>query len=326
MAAHSATQPRESAAAVEFDRPLLLTPRQDLAGWLFRTVGRALLFLVAFTSVLAVLFIFVFIIKEALPFLTSEYAGQLFASVRWYPAAEQPVFGAWAMILGSAYVTVGALILAVPIGLAAAVFLSDIVPFGLRQVIKPVIELLAAIPSVTYGFFAVLVFAPWMQKTLGLDTGTNALNASVILAVMAVPTIVSISEDALTAIGREIREGAYALGATRAEALGRVVIPAAGSGILAAVILGMMRAIGETMVVWMASGNANQVPSPWWNLGQSVRALTATIAGEMGETVKGSSHYHALFAIGLVLLGITFVLNIISETLLARSKKKRQQG
>jgi len=324
MNSNQTPQATSSTAADGFDRPLLLTPGQDLSGWAFRNVGRALLFLVASTCILSVLFIFLFILREAIPFLTkSGYLAELFTSREWYPARTKPLFGGWAILVGSVYVTLGALVVAVPIGLLAAVFLSDIVPFRLRQVIKPIIELLAAIPSVAYGFFAVLVFAPWMQNTLGMDTGTNALNASVILAVMAIPTIVSISEDALTAIGREIREGAYALGSTRAETTLKVILPAARSGILAAIILGMMRAIGETMVVWMASGNAVQVPTPWWDITTSVRTMTATIAGEMGETVHGSDHYHALFAIGLALLSITFVLNIISESLLARAKRKR---
>jgi phosphate ABC transporter permease protein PstC len=313
-------------AAADFDRPLLLTPGEDLAGWALRKLGGALLTCVALTCVLAVLFIFVFIIKEAMPLLTSGHGWELLTSMKWYPTAEPPVFGALAVIAGSAYVTIGSLIVAVPIGLLAAAFLSDIVPFGVRQVTKPIIELLAAIPSVAYGFFAVLVLAPWMQRTWGLSTGTNALNASIILAVMAIPTIVSISEDALSAVGRDLREGAYALGSTRAETLVKVVIPAAGSGILAAVILGMMRAVGETMVVWMASGNAGQVPCPWWDLGQSVRTLTATIAGEMGEAPDGSIHRHALFALGLVLLAITFGMNIASEALLARARRRSRGG
>jgi phosphate ABC transporter permease protein PstC len=309
------------AAAADFDRPLLLTPRQDLLGWLGRRVGLALLQFVAFTCVLSVLFIFVFIAKEALPFFTSGHVGEMFTSAEWRPTDQvRPVFGIWAMVIGSLDVTVGALVIAVPIGLLAAVFLSDIVPFGMRQVVKPVIELLAAIPSVAYGFFAALVFAPWMQDHLGIDSGKNALNCSIILAVMAIPTIVSISEDALSAVGRDLREGAYALGATRAEALCTVIIPAAGRGIIAGIILGMMRAIGETMLVWMASGNATQIIHPWYDFTQSVRTMTATIAGEMGETAQNTPHYHALFVVGLVLLAITFGLNLISEALMARGR------
>jgi phosphate transport system permease protein len=174
---------------------------------------------------------------------------------------------------------------------------------------------------VAYGFFAILVLAPLIQEHLHVPSGTNALNAAIILAIMAIPTIVSVSEDALTAAGRELREASYACGATRAETLLRVVVPAAHSGIIAAVILGMMRAVGETMVVWMASGNAAHIPTPWWDLTQSVRTLTATIAGEMGETEHGSPHYHALFALGLLLLAFTFLLNLVTEHFLRRIRR-----
>ena len=180
----------------------------------------------------------------------------------------------------------------------------------MRQAVKPVIEILAAIPSVAYGFFAVLVLAPWLQKHFGFPTGTNALNASLLLSIMALPTIISVAEDSISATG-----------ATRFETMFKVVIPAGHSGIIAAIVLGMMRAIGETMVVWMASGNATQIPHPWWDLSQSVRTMTATIAGDMGETEKGSPHYRALFAIGLLLLVMTFLLNIVSEYFLTRAKK-----
>ena len=314
--------------AAVFDRPLLLTARQDLVGYVSSVTGRAVLFLVAATSVLAVLLIFTFIIKEAIPFFTeggtlSAALGRLaevFGSTQWYPEQDPAEFGMLSLLAGSFYVTFAAVVVAVPLGLLTAVCLSDIFPFNVRQVAKPVVELLAAIPSVAYGFFAVMIVAPWMQGHLGLPSGTNALNASIILAVMAVPTIVSVSEDALTATGRSLREGSYALGATRAETLVRVVIPAAHNGIIAAVILGMMRAIGETMVVWMAAGNAAQIPSPWWDLTQSVRTMTATIAGEMGETVHGSTHYHSLFTIGLILLVFTFILNTVTEWLLGRMR------
>jgi phosphate transport system permease protein len=226
-----------------------------------------------------------------------------------------------ALIFGSLFVTAGALAVAVPIGVMTAVVLSDIVPFRVRQAVKPIIEILAAIPSVAYGFFAVLVLAPLMQKHLGLSTGTNALNSAVMLAIMAIPTIVSMAEDSLWAVGRELREASYACGATRAETLIKVVVPAAHNGIIAAIVLGMMRAIGETMLVWMASGNALQIPSPWWDMTQSVRTMTATIAGEMGETPKGSTHYHALFAVGLMLLTFSLALNLITEYLLRRAKR-----
>jgi phosphate transport system permease protein len=335
----------ERAAAADFDRPLLLTVRQNLSGWLFGHAGRLLLLAITTTSILAVLLIFVFIMAGALDFFvdsaalppidgssagawvssvlgyllaaagsTASRLAELFGSTHWYPESKDaPQFGALAIIVGSLYVSLLALAIAVPVGLLAALCLSDILPFTVRQLVKPVIEILAAIPSVAFGFFAVLVLAPLMQNHLGVSTGTNILNAALMLALMAIPTIVSVSEDSLAAVGRELREASYACGATRAETLLRVVVPAAHSGILAAIVLGMMRAIGETMVVWMASGNAAQMPSPWWDLTQSVRTLTATIAGEMGETVHGTSHYSSLFALGLLLLFFTFGLNLVTE-------------
>jgi phosphate transport system permease protein len=286
-------------------------------------------------------------------------------------------------------VTAGAAVAATPLGLIAALCLSDVVPFSVRQVVKPVIEILAAIPSVAFGFFALVVFAPLLQRhgpailsssvwlvgaplaavaaavlsdlatgglreslrpkvrgavaaflgglglcglallsrrlgALQVPSGVNALNASIILGVMALPTVVSVSEDALSAVGRELREGSYALGATRVETLIRVVVPAAASGILAAALLGVTRAAGETMVVWMASGNAARIPRPWHNLLEPVRTLTATIAGDMGEAdmASGSSRYHVLFAMGLCLLVFSFLCNLTSEWAIRHSRAK----
>jgi phosphate transport system permease protein len=307
--------------AVEDFLPLALTPREDLKGYILTYLGRAVLFLVACTSVVAIFLIFLFVIRESAGFVQNQSLVDFLSGTGWYPQAEPPKFGSVAIIAGSLYVTGASLVFAVPIGILAAVFLSDVVSFKVRAFIKPVIELLAAIPSVAYGFFAVLVLAPFLQKRFGFSTGTNALNASVILAVMALPTIISVAEDSISALGRELREASYSLGATRMETIFKVVIPSAHSGIIAAVILGMMRAVGETMVVWMASGNAAQIPHPWWDISQSVRTITATIAGEMGETPKNTSHYYALFTMGVLLLVLTFCLNIISEYFLARGKK-----
>jgi phosphate transport system permease protein len=352
-------------------------------------VGQSLLFLVASLSVLAVLFIFYFIIRDAWPFFRAQGFREFFTSVRWYPSAESAEYGALAIFVGSALVTLGAALVAVPLGVSAAICLSDVLPFSLRQVVKPVVEILAAIPSVAYGFFALVVLAPLLQQRGGpmmavavgligvpvavlatavlsdiatdklpqtvrvyarrvlrlallaaslfglfllgkslyavqMVSGTNALNVALILGIMALPTIVSVSEDALQSVGRELREGSYAMGATRAETLMKVVLPAARSGIFAAVILGVMRAIGETMVVWMASGNASQIPHPWYNLTQPVRTLTATIAGDMGEAdqVTGSARYHVLFAMALCLLVFAFVSNLVSEWIIWRARKR----
>jgi len=307
--------------AADFKQPLLLTYAEDMKGFILSHIGRLVLFLLTCSSVLAVFLIFLFVVMEAFPFLTRFSIIEFLTSTAWHPTHEDADFGALALIVGSVYVTAAALVFSVPIGILAAVFLSDIVGHKIRNIVKPIVEVLAAIPSVAYGFFAVLVLAPWLQRYFGFPTGVNALNASLLLSVMALPTIISVAEDSISATGIELREASYGLGATRFETIFRVVIPAAHSGIIAAVVLGMMRAIGETMVVWMASGNASQIPHPWWNLSQSVRTLTGTIAGDMGETERGSDHYRALFALGLLLLVITFVLNIVSEYFLSRAKK-----
>ena len=317
-------------AAADFDRPLLLSARQDKLGFVGRLSGNVFMTVVASLTILAVVLIFVFIARESLIFLRERSLTELLGSTRWTPTHESTgeltpgkgqQFGALAIVYGSAIVTAGSILIAVPLGVLGAVFLSDIISFNARQIVKPVFEILAAIPSVAYGFFAIMVVAPWLQDAWGMTTGGNALNASVILAVMAIPTVVSISEDALTAIGRELREGGYSLGATRAEVMVKVIIPAAHSGIIAAVILGVMRAVGETMLVWMAAGGATNVPTPWWDLTASVRTLTATIAAEMAEAEKQGMHYSALFTLGLLLLGLTFVLNLISEFFLSRAKR-----
>ncbi|MBO8092190.1 MAG: phosphate ABC transporter permease subunit PstC [Prosthecochloris sp.] len=353
-------------------------------------LGEGTLFLVASFVAIVVLFIFFFVARDAIPFFQLRGFTEFFTSTSWYPADAPGEFGALAIIYGSAMVTVGSALIAVPLGVAAAICLSDVLPFSVRQYAKPVIEMLAAIPSVAYGFFALVIFAPllqnyggpilmwawwllagpflvlavivladvltapkdksregnaalrivvtlflsatalaflyWVGMTLNsiqILTGTNALNVSIILSFMALPTIVSVSEDSLQAVGRELREGSYALGATRAETIVKTVLPAASSGILAAVILGIMRALGETMVVWMASGNSSHIPDPWYNYLDSIRTLTATIAGDMGEAdqVTGSARYHVLFAMGLLLLIFSFVSNLVSERIVVRQRK-----
>ena len=347
------------------------------------------LFAVTSLSAVAVVFIFVFIIKDAVPFFRLRGAREFFTSTQWYPSGEPPSFGALPLFVGSGLVTLGAVVVAVPLGVCAAACLSDILPFQLRQLVKPIIEVLAAIPSVAFGFFALVVVAPMLQEqggrllavaawavgvpvsalavlflagyagallpperrvlgrvslgvslgalallflrwatrrldALEVSSGTNALNVSVILGIMALPTVVSVSEDALQAVGRGLREGSYALGATRAETVLRVVVPAAASGIGAAAILGVMRAAGETMVVWMASGNAAQVPHPWYNLLQPVRTLTATIAGDMGEAEHSvdAPRYTVLFALALCLVTLSFLLNLASEWAMRRTRRK----
>ncbi|MDR0337930.1 MAG: phosphate ABC transporter permease subunit PstC [Planctomycetaceae bacterium] len=303
----------------------LETIRKFIAYQLFvRTANFVLLVVVA---------LFVFILYRSLPFLTSGGVSRLieaFTSRQWFPNAEPPVFGMLSLFYGSFVVTFFAMFFAVPVGIFSAVVLSDLVPFAVRQLFKPLIELLAAIPSVAFGFFAIKIVAPRLQEFFGFTSGTNALNAALILAVMAVPTIVSVAEDAISGIGRELREASYSLGATRAETMLRVVIPAAWSGIAAAIILGTMRAVGETMVVWMAAGNATNMPSQWYRvdqvvsgLGNAVRTMTATIAGDIGETPADSLHRSALFTVGLLLLLFTFAMNLLTEIIINRSKKQK---
>ncbi len=292
--------------------------------------GRSILLAITSVAALSVLAIIIFIARDSLPFFRNNSLRAFFFSTSWFPTHEPAEFGASAIFFGSFIVTATAVLFAVPIGVFAAVCLSDIISFKMRQFIKPVIEMLAAVPSVVYGFFALSVLAPWLQRLgnsvswLTIDSGANALTAAIVLGMMALPTIVSVSEDSLQAVGRELREGSYALGATRAETLLKVVIPSASSGIISAILLGTMRALGETMVVWMASGNAAQIPKPWWNIVQPVRTLTATIAGDMGEAdqMTGSSHYSVLFAMGLCLLIFGFASSFIGERIVAAQKKR----
>ncbi|MDR0704054.1 MAG: phosphate ABC transporter permease subunit PstC [Planctomycetaceae bacterium] len=281
----------------------------------------------------AVVALFVFILYRSLPFLTSGGVSRLvetFTSPQWFPNADPPVFGMLSLFYGSLVVTFFAMFFAVPIGIFSAIVLSDLVPFSVRQLFKPVIELLAAIPSVAFGFFAIKIVAPRLQEFFGFTSGTNALNAAIILAVMAVPTIVSVAEDAISGIGRELREASYSLGATRAETILHIVIPASWSGIAAAIILGTMRAVGETMVVWMAAGNAANMPSAWYRvdqvisgLGDAVRTMTATIAGDIGEAPADSLHRSALFTVGLILLLFTFAMNLLTELIVNRNKNQK---
>jgi len=374
---------------IKENNSIILTKGTSLLRRLVSFSTNSLFFLITSVSILTVLFIIIFIAKDAITFFELRGIKEFFTSIKWYPSAETPEFGALPIIYGSLLVTFLSTLIAVPISLFSAISLSDILPFSIKQIVKPIIEIISAIPSVAFGFFALVIFAPFLQKSGGqflglalwitglpiifvisiiltdiinnkilknitniqkriifiillipnliglfnlykllqkidISSGTNALNVSVILAIMAVPTMVSVSEDSLSSVGREIREGSYALGATRSETLIKVVLPAAKSGIISGIILGIMRALGETMVVWMASGNAAQIPKPFFNIMMPVRTLTATIAGDMGEAdqVTGSARYHVLFAMALLLLLFSFISNLISEWIVTRSKKR----
>ncbi|MFH0947497.1 MAG: phosphate ABC transporter permease subunit PstC, partial [Elusimicrobiota bacterium] len=236
----------------------------------------------------------------------------------WYPISTPSKFGILPLIIGSLLVTLGASLIAIPIGVMAAFYIAEVAPAGIKDFLKSGIELLAAVPSVVIGFVGMVTLAPLVRSVFNLPTGLTAFTGSLTLAFMAMPTIVSISEDAIRAVPLQYKEGAIALGATKWQTMYRIILPAAAPGILAAVMLGIGRVIGETMVVMMITGNAANIPE---SIFQPVRTMTATIASEMGETVKGSIHYHGLFAIGLVLFIITFIINFIADTFLNRVKR-----
>lgn len=236
----------------------------------------------------------------------------------WYPISEPPQFGILPLILGSLLVTLGAAAIAVPLGVASAIYIAEVAPSKIKEALKSGVELLAAIPSVVLGFVGMITIVPWIKHSFHIPTGLTALSGSILLAFMAMPTIVSIAEDALHSVPKIYKEGAYALGATHWQTIYRVALPAASSGIVAAVMLGIGRVVGETMAVMMVTGNAASMPR---GLLFPVRTLTATIAAEMGETVQGSGHYFSLFAIGIVLFCITFVINMTADVLLHRKRK-----
>lgn len=242
---------------------------------------------------------------------------EFFLTTQWHPNCIPSKYGILALIVASLLVTLGALVIAVPFGLGTAIYVSEVAKPGLKEIIKPIIELLAGIPSVIYGLFGLVFLAPFLMKVFNIPVGLNLATASIILGIMVIPIIASISEDAITNVPKSLKEASYGLGATKWETTMRVVVPAAKKGILGSIILGFGRAIGETMVVVMVAGGAAQLPK---SLFSPVRPMTATIAAEMGETVIGSKHFHALFCIAIVLFIFTFISNLIAELIIHRKK------
>ncbi len=265
-----------------------------------------------------VFLIFLFLLKDSLALFHVYPVGRFLFGRNWLPISEPPQFGIVPLFLGSLYVTLGAIGICVPVGVATAMFIGEVAPKSIKTVLKSLIEVLAAIPSVVLGFIGIVWLGPFLRTTLHLSTGMCGLTGSLLLAFMALPTIISISEDALNSVPRTYREAAYGLGATRWQTLWRITLPSASSGILAAVMLGIGRVVGETMVAMMVTGNAPVVPH---SILRPLRTMTATIAGEMGETVSGSEHYLALFAVGLVLFVITFIINFVAEGFLRRARR-----
>jgi phosphate transport system permease protein len=286
--------------------------------------------IVAATGIAAVVLILVFVAREALPVITGRLGdevtfGKMFlpqvyragraATYVWQPVGNVPKYSMIPLFVGTLKVTLVAMVAAAPIGVAAALFTSEFAPRRVREVLKPTIELLAGIPSVVIGFFALMVMATWLQNVFGFAYRLNAVVAGLGLALAVVPVVFTVSEDALAAVPRSFREASLALGATPWETAFRVVLPAAAPGVLAAVVLGFGRSIGETMIVLMASGNA-AMTTP--SFGESVRTLPATIAAEMGEVVFGGAHYAVLFFIGVELFLFTFVLNSVAAVVVRR--------
>lgn len=283
--------------------------------WVIETIIR----LAGISTIFIIGLIFLFLLREGIPTFLDIPLRELF-SLRWYPI--EGGFGLVPLLVGSLIVTFGAVIIAVPLGLTTAIYLGEIAPPWQREILKPLIEMLAGTPSIVLGFLGWVVLAPLVQR-LGAPTGLTAFTGSLILAYMSLPTIISIAEDALYAVPKEYRDGALAIGATQWQTIWRVVVPAARSGIVIAIMLGIGRAIGETMAVMMVTGNAANIPALSSGIFfQPVRTMTATIAAEMGEVANGSFHYNTLFGIGIILFLITFAINSLAGKLVGKGTRR----
>lgn len=280
-----------------------------------------ILFFSAFLALIILALIFLFLLREALPIFGLISPVDFLTGIEWAPASfTDPSYGILSLILGTALVVLTATVIAVPVGIACAIYLSEVSDSRLREVLKPVVEILAGIPSVVYGFIALVLLSGMVHDIFNTTYRLNALNGGLILALMILPTIITISEDAINSVPREYREASLAMGATRWETIRSVTLPTARSGITVGVMLGIGRAVGETMAVMMATGNS---PIVTFDVLRSIQTMTATIAIEMGEVVFGSPHYHALFAVGLVLFMITLAINLVADVVVGRLGVKR---
>ncbi|PAV13294.1 phosphate ABC transporter permease [Methanosarcina spelaei] len=278
------------------------------------------LFSVSVLTVVVLFLICLFLFRDGLLVFRDTSLMDFLTGKFWYPTSVNRQFGLLPLFFGSLIVTAGAIIFAVPLGIAAAIYISEIADPRIADFLKPFIEILAGIPSVVFGFFGLVVLVPIIQNNFNLPTGQTALTGSIMLGIMALPTIITISEDAISSVPSTLEQGSLALGATKWQTIYKVIVPAALSGISAAVMLGIGRAIGETMTLMMVTGNTAVIPSFPGGFLASVRTMTATIALEMGEVPQGSTHFHALFAVGSVLFIITFLINLIADSI-----KKRYQ-
>jgi phosphate transport system permease protein len=288
--------------------------------WYIDKAVQVLVFLGGISAIVFIIGIFVFISREGLGFLVGDFDfREFFFSPNWRPTSEsRETYGILALIAGTASVTGLAMLIAIPFSLGTAIFIAEFASGKTREFLKVTVELLAAIPSVVWGFIGLAIMNPLIIQTFNVPVGLNVLNAGVILGLMAAPIMTSIAEDALKAVPDRYREAAEALGATRWQVIYKVVLPAAKNGLLGAVLLGVGRGFGETMAVLMATGHSINIPTSVFD---SVRALTATIAAELGETAAGSSHYQALFTIGIFLFAVTFVINLTADLIVRGIRK-----
>lgn len=275
-----------------------------------------------FSSIIIVLMIFLFLLREGLPALNEVALSDLFTT-RWYPIEDY--FGILPLFSGSLLVTFISIAIAIPFGVGTAVYIAEIAPQRVKEILKPMIEILAGIPSVVLGFIGIVFLSPTLRELLNLPTGLTAFTGALLLALISIPTIVSVGEDALNAVPQSYREASYALGITRWQTIWRVTLPAARSGVLTAVMLGISRTLGETMAVMMVTGNAPTIFKGIQSLFKPARTMTATIASEMGEVASGSTHYHVLFFIGIVLFLFSLIINIISNHFSEKNRKDKEQ-
>ncbi len=281
-----------------------------------------LLFISGIIAVVVVFFIIVYLFRDAYPAFETVRVTEFLTGLKWNPVGEPPSYGAFPLIVGTLLVTLGAMGFSIPLGIGSAIFISEIAPSKIKTSFKFAVELLSGIPSVVYGFFGLIVLTDWLRVTFDKPTGESWLAGSILLGIMALPTIVSVSEDAIGSVPREYREASLAVGATRWQTISKVIVPSALSGITAAIILGMGRAIGETMAVMMVTGNAAILPEPITNVFSPIRTITGTLGIEMGEVAVGSNHYHALFALAVILFVIVLIVNSSAVIILMKLSEK----
>jgi len=275
-----------------------------------------------YSAIVFVIVIFIFLLTEGLPALREVPLDGLF-STRWYPI--ESYYGILPLIAGTLLVTVGAAMIAVPVGVGTAIYIAEVAPRSVREIMKPLVEVMAGVPSVVLGFIGIILLASVLRTTLNLPTGLTAFAGSLLLGAIAIPTIVSVAEDALDSVPRAYRDASLAMGATEWQTIWKVTLPAARSGVITAIMLGLGRAIGETMTVMMVTGNAPVMPTRLSALFAPTRTMTATIAAEMGEVATGSTHYHTLFLIGIILFLISLAVNLTASAVLLRQRKRTER-